>query len=185
MTENEARPTLDELYQRAATTFSDIHEHIPTLFRLARMVEHVTEFGTRSGISTAALLHARPRRLITYDIVRTAEVDDLIAAGRRAGIDCEFRQENVLEATIEPTDFLFIDTLHTYEQTRGELARHAEKVRRFIAFHDTTTYGEYGETPGSVGIWPAIREYFDPRPEWKLIDEWMNCHGFTLYMRRW
>jgi cephalosporin hydroxylase len=183
MAEDQQSPTIEELYQRAALNYSDISEHIPTLFRLGRMVNHITEFGTRWGVSTAAFLRAAPRRFVAYDIARFPEVDVLVAAAEQAGLDFEFRLESVLETTIEPTELLFIDTLHTYDQLLAELERHAESVSTFIAMHDTSTYGDVGEVPGTVGLWPAIQEYFEPRPQWKLIDRWMNNNGLTLYMR--
>ena len=52
---------------------------------------------------------------------------------------------------IDPTDVLFIDTRHDYDQLAAELARHAEEVRRAIALHDTTAFGDRGETPGARG----------------------------------
>src|SRR5688572_18314811 len=142
MAEDQQSPTIEELYQRAALNYSDISEHIPTLFRLGRMVNHITEFGTRWGVSTAAFLRAAPRRFVAYDIARFPEVDVLVAAAEQAGLDFEFRLESVLETTIEPTELLFIDTLHTYDQLLAELERHAESVSTFIAMHDTSTYGD-------------------------------------------
>jgi hypothetical protein len=177
-------PSVDELYERAAWTPGDIWEHVPTLMRLGRMVDHITEFGTRWGVSTAAFLKAAPRRLVAYDIARQPQVDELEAAAEEAGIDFEFKLEDVLTAEIEATDLLFIDTLHTYDQLSAELCRHAGKVRTFLAFHDTVAFGEYGEVPGTIGLMPAIHEFFGDNPDWKLIDHWTNNNGFLLYMRR-
>src|SRR5205809_7875693 len=41
--------TLPALYQAAAATPSDINEHLPALYRLARQCRHVSELGTRRG----------------------------------------------------------------------------------------------------------------------------------------
>jgi hypothetical protein len=74
---------------------------------------------------------------------------------------------------IEPTDMLFIDTFHVYEQLRRELALHAGKARRFIVLHDTTTFGEKGEREGSRGLWPAVAEFLAVRAgDWR--------HGTTI-----
>src|SRR5262249_5697624 len=61
--------TLADLYQRACTQDSDIREHVPKLYELASGCRHVTEFGTRTGVSTTALLFAQPDTLVTYDTV--------------------------------------------------------------------------------------------------------------------
>jgi hypothetical protein len=45
---------LGERYRAACP--SDIHEHLPTLSELARECKHVTELGTRTGVSTLAFL---------------------------------------------------------------------------------------------------------------------------------
>ena len=76
---------------------------------------------------------------------------------------------------------MFIDTLHDYEQLREELRLHAGKARRYVVLHDTTTFGERGETPGHRGLWPAVEEFLalgavppqrPPRCE--------NNHGLTV-----
>jgi hypothetical protein len=48
-----------------------------------------------------------------------------------------FRQEDALQAELEETDFLFVDTEATGEQPKELLARHAAKVRRYLAMHGT------------------------------------------------
>jgi predicted O-methyltransferase YrrM len=68
-------PDLAAAYQRACTTVSDIHQHLRTLSRYASCCRHLTEFGTRTGISTLALLRAVPERLVAYDWARLPEVD--------------------------------------------------------------------------------------------------------------
>ena len=46
----------DQEYRIARDTPSDINEHIEVLKNLADSVEHVTEMGTRTGVSTRAFL---------------------------------------------------------------------------------------------------------------------------------
>jgi tetratricopeptide (TPR) repeat protein len=168
---------LGQLYEAACATPSDINEHLPTLYALARGCRHVTEMGTRTGVSTTALLLARPEVLVCYDLVRQPQVDRLEAlAGRTEFV---FRQEDVLGADIEPTDLLFIDTLHTYEQLREELRLHAEKARKYVVLHDTTTFGERGEVPGSRGLWPAVEEFLE-RGTFRLKARYTNNNGLAV-----
>src|SRR5262249_17234458 len=147
---------LGERYQAACLTPTDINEHLPTLSDLTRACQHITEMGTRTGISTLAFLWVQPKKLVCYDLVRYPEVDQLAAlAGETEFV---FRQEDVLQADIEETDLLFLDTWHVYQQLKAELRRHAPKARKYIVLHDTTTYGDKGETDGHKGLWPAVEE---------------------------
>ena len=55
-------------YQYLCDHASDINQHLPTLREYGEKVDHITEFGVRSGVSTVAFLHAHPKQLISYDI---------------------------------------------------------------------------------------------------------------------
>jgi len=59
---------LDHAFEERCRRPSDINEHLVTLRDLAANCAHVTEFGVRKGVSTFALLHGQPNRLISYDI---------------------------------------------------------------------------------------------------------------------
>ncbi len=178
------RPTVKQLYNSARTTPSDINEHLGVLFHLAKRCQHVTEFGTRTGTSTTALLAAHPRVLVSYDRVCLPEVSFLkLAADRSRRTRFTFYQANVLSVEIEETDLLFIDTWHVYEQLSQELALHSPKVRRYLVFHDTTTFGEHGESPGHRGLWPAIEEFLNDNQQWRLIARLTNNNGLTILVR--
>jgi hypothetical protein len=174
------QPTLAQLYQLACELPSDIHEHCPTLYALARECRHVTEFGTRTGVSTTALLFAQPERLVCYDRVRYPQVETLERlAGRTA---FSFQQADVLQIEIEVTDLLFIDTWHVYEQLQAELRLHAAKVRKYIVLHDTTTFGERGDEPARRGLWPAVEEFL-ARGSFRLKQRYANNNGLTVLER--
>jgi hypothetical protein len=169
--------SLDALYLRASGTPSDINEHVPKLRELAESVDHVTEFGTRNGVSTVALLAGQPKTLLTYDLNASTEAG---ALEKHAGkTDTKAVKANVLEIDIDETDLLFIDTLHTYDQLDAELTRHGGKVRRFIALHDTDIFGNRGEH-GKVGLLPAMRKFMVENPEWSVIYHTRKNHGFTV-----
>lgn len=170
---------IDELYHRAATTPSDIWEHVPTLRTLSKDIR-VVEMGTRTAVSTAALLAGRPTSLVSYDLDRKPEVDRIEAAAAEMGVPYQFVQANVLDVEIEPCDLLFVDTLHTYDQLKAELARHGDKVAT-IALHDTVTFGVRGELPGTEGLLRACNEFFDDR--WEMTWDAQNNNGFRVYTR--
>lgn len=149
------------LFDEALTTPSDINEHLETLFDLVRDLgpsAHVTEMGTRTGVSTVALLTAQPRTLICYDLAHQREVMDrlLKVKGRT---DLTFVQGSTLKVDIEETDILFIDTYHTYAQLKAELSRHAKKVRSTFVFHDTVAFGVIGEDGSRPGLKAAVDEF--------------------------
>jgi Methyltransferase domain len=175
-----------DLYHWAACTPSDIWEHVPMLLRFGRMCDHITEFGMRHGVSTAAFLEAEPYTLFSYDFAPKPDIIHRIceAAGNHGKTIFRFVEADTRETTIEPTDLLFIDTLHTYSQLTAELQRHANKARRFIILHDTTTFAERGEIKGTMGIWQAVEEYFAPRPHWRLVERWTNNNGLAIFVRR-
>jgi hypothetical protein len=179
---NRVHPELAAAYRRACATVSDIYQHLPALYRYASCCRHVTEFGTRTGVSTLALLRALPERLVAYDLERLPDVDRLEELARLQGVDFSFRQEDTRRAALEPTDLLFIDTFHTRQQLEAELGA-AEKVRRYLIFHDTETYGEQGEDGGD-GLWPAIAAFVRRDPRWCLLGHSSANHGLTVLWRR-
>ena len=162
----------DQEYRIARDTPSDINEHIEILKSLADEVDHVTEMGTRTGVSTRAFL-ASDVTLRAYDLFLDARVQELFRHAKENGKDAEYIQGNVLEQEIDYTDLLFIDTWHCYDQLYAELTKHAPKVKKYIAFHDTQTYGtrseEFMGRVGSNGLLPAIIHYLIENPDtWRF-----------------
>jgi hypothetical protein len=96
--------------------------------------------------------------------------------------DYRFRQADVLDVEPEPCDLLFIDTYHTADQLRQELARHAGGARRWIAMHDTKTFGERGED-GGPGLLVAIRAFLRDRPEWGVVYRAEHNNGLLVLSR--
>ena len=84
---------------------------------------------------------------------------------------------------IEPTDLLFIDTLHNYSQLKKELELHAGNVKKYIIFHDTVTYGFVGESGDPKGIAFAINEFLNENPGWYVREQWMNNNGLLVVAR--
>ena len=126
---------------------------------------------------------ALPERLVAYDWQRRPEVDRLEELARLQQVDFSFRQEDTRQATIEPTDLLFIDTYHTKGQLEAELASAARNVRRYLIFHDTETFGESGED-GGEGLWPAISAFVRRDATWCLLEHRPANHGLTILWRR-
>lgn len=187
--------TLEEAYKLACDTPSDINEHLPRLRELASSCEHVTEFGMRGGVSTLAFLAAQPQTLISWDINPFAIVSqrsaDLLSLAHGGRTTFQPRVGNTLEVTIEPTDLLFIDTWHVARQLKAELERHVDPmvrpftVRKYLAFHDTATFGMVGEDGTEPGLRAAIRWFqrCHSFPQWELIEDRQNNNGLVVLRR--
>lgn len=179
----------------------DIHEHMPTLRNLANQCRHVTEFGTRYGISTVALICGQPDKVVSYDINSgffepyKSEVE---ALAQTAGVNFQFVEGDVLGVDIEETDLLFIDTYHTYNQLTKELNKHNSKVKKYIVLHDTVTYGTRDEKPYQYGVvseqltglqrsreglWMALEDFLEANTDWKVKEHYENNNGLTILER--
>jgi len=173
-------------YISACNQESDINEHLPILRDIARKVSHITEMGVRDGVSTRAFF-CEDATLRLYDIQLSPSVCQLVNSAKEFGKNVEYYEMDVLKADIEETDFLFIDTWHCYEQLCQELKIHAPKVRKYIGFHDTQTYGTRSEVfrgrSGTNGLLPAIIEYVIENPEWKFKIHRTNNNGLTVIER--
>ena len=177
----------DQEYRLARDTPSDINEHIEVLRTLADSVEHVTEMGTRTGVSTRAFLSSDVT-LRAYDLFLDNYVSELFDLAQKEGKDAKYIAANVLETEIDETDLLFIDTWHCYDLLFAELTKQAPKVKKYIAFHDTQTYESKSEEfmgrMGSNGLLPAIIHYMIDNPNtWKFKIHRTNNNGLTVIER--
>lgn len=168
---------------------SDIVLHLPVLEYYASLCEHVTEFGVRDGHSTIALIAGCKGQVASYDIQRSNVVDVL----EKMDLPCKwsFRELDTGDPwgglLVEPTEMLFIDTLHIYGHVKKELAIHGRKATKFLAFHDTFTCGERdlsGPNPNAIGILPAIREFLSCHPgEYETVYRTDVCNGLWILKR--
>jgi hypothetical protein len=162
----------------------DIREHLDTLTEYAKKCDHITEFGFRFGASFCALLLGSPKKLITYDInmPRTAVsyFRDL-----KPSTEMVFIESSTLIVDIEETDFLFIDSLHTYTQLKKELELHGNKARKYLAFHDTAeySYGRKSEDGTTPGLMDVVEEFLDENNHWVLEKHFENNNGLTILKR--
>lgn len=180
--------TIKEKYELAKSTPSDINEHIEVLYGFALGCKHITEMGVRGVVSTWAFLHAKPEKLVSYDIAMHPNVKEAIHIAKNEGANFEFIENDVLKVDIDHTDFLFIDTFHSATQLERELKLHAGKVKKYIGFHDTFTYWEKGEAAyegmGDVncgrGLKYALEPFLEANPEWKVVYRTNKNNGLTV-----
>jgi len=185
---------LEAIYLQKCNHPSDINEHLPTLKKYAEECEHITEMGVRWVVSTFAFMMGNPKTLISYDYDDTPNIGVVYELSEMAGINFRFEKADTRNLTIEETDFLFIDTLHHYDQLKIELELHGNKARKYIGFHDTTAFefdGEiYTNDPNAAnreegkGLWKAIEEFLESNPHWELHERFTNNNGLTILKRK-
>lgn len=165
---------IEELYATRCMTPHNIDRHLPLLRFLASKCQHITEFGTDEGFSTTAFLAAKPKVLHSYDLhFNHPSLKEVTKSQPLASHWCH-HEGDTLDADIEETDLLFIDTDHTYEQVIGELTLHGDKARKFIALHDIVTF---------PCIVPAIREFLSTRTHW-IVREWSLIQSGMAVLER-
>jgi predicted O-methyltransferase YrrM len=114
---------------------------------------------------------------------------------RKVGKDVEYIRGNTLDVLIEPTDMIFIDTWHSQKQLKDELKLHGNAARKYLAFHDTHTYGvrdeqrNWAENPDRKaqpyqGLLPAIIEFVIANPHWHFKMHKSNNNGLTVLERK-
>lgn len=188
-----------EMLNTKINTPCDINQHLQTLFEYSQECEHITEFGTREITSTWAFLAAKPKTFVGVDIYLSPNLTYAMEQAELNDIDFQWKHHSTLQPgfVIEETDFLFIDTAHTYGQLKEELKRHGNKAKKYIGFHDTTTFGHVNEAPykenlqfeNSIsrkaprGLVPAIDEFIANNPHW--VRELVHTHnnGLTILKR--
>lgn len=168
----------EQIYQEACAKDTDIHEHLPLLAQLASECQVVVELGVGWAQSTRGFLR-HDVELHSYEFNPLPGVRELFQSYQNAGRRVTLHVADTRSVEIPECDLLFVDSLHVYEQVQKELELHASKAKKYIGFHDTTTFADSGEF-GGRGIWAAIQEFIDAHPEWQLIERRTNNNGLTI-----
>jgi hypothetical protein len=168
-----------EKYEYFCTLSSDINEHMPILKKYAKECEHVTELGVRGIVSTWAFLAAKPKKLVSVDIVYPETFDgnlqEVYDAAKEINVDFKFILGDDLKISLEETDLLFIDTLHTMEQLNKELSKLGSKAKKYIILHDTYSC--------RFQLGPAINVFLAINSNWKIHQTFINNNGLTILKR--
>ena len=194
----------------AKNNASDINEHIQTLADYAAMSSTVLECGVRSGNSTWGMVfglmnnNSEVKKLVSCDLNRDPSFEFRTPLVNKV-LDFKFWIGNDLDyPDDENFDLIFIDTWHIYGHLKRELAKFAPMCNKYIIMHDTDsgTDGVHGESVRcgfnvvqqskdsgysleeiTKGLQPAISEFLESHPEFKLLKEYTNCNGLTILER--
>lgn len=189
---------LNAWFTRLAASGTAMSPHMPRLRDLATDLD-VVEFGVKRGCSTIAFL-CSARSVWSVDLVPPRPTD-MTAWLTAAGDMWSFHQGDTRTITIPPCDLLLVDANHTYASVAAELTQHADKVRRYLVFHDSLTFGSIGAdaetgrplwiaTPGhsvppfALGIRPAVDELMIRDPSWHIVAHYTDSHGLLILERR-
>jgi hypothetical protein len=183
---------IQELYRSRCFEAGALDEHLPLLYMLSINSEGVAEFGIDRGRSTSAILAGQETRVKMglpafyhgHDIRPECRTElERLAMLCEVPIPWEFTQASSTDIPpVQPVDLLFIDSLHTEEHIKQELAIHLPSVRKCVAMHDTVSFGENGELPGTRGILYGLGALL--KPEWLKVYDSPRNHGFAVFQRR-
>ena len=196
---------IDNAFEMLTQTPSDINEHLPTLKKYAQECDHITEFGVRWVVSTFAFVAAKPKKIVSVDLIDPrnlpasekhwdnfncgARLSTIIDYCAQSEIDFNFILGDTTTIEIEDTDLIFMDTLHDYDQLKKELTLHGNKSRKYLIFHDTLSHKFRNESNpyvigtsinDKIGIYPAIHEFLLENPHWYIHEVYTNCSGLTI-----
>lgn len=169
------------MFEYLVKTKSDINEHLPTLRDLASECDTVVEMGVRTCVSTWAFIEGMGKgtTLISIDIKYPSKYGSDLTPVEKAckskGITFKFYEADTLVIDIPEVDMLFIDTLHTYKQLKGELARHGNKAKKYLVFHDTVSCEKE--------LMPAINEFLKENNNWKIKEHYTFNNGVMVIKR--
>jgi hypothetical protein len=194
-------------YKNLGILFSDINEHLPTLYKYAKECNTILECGVRGCVSSWAFVHGLidnkndiPKKLILNDIA-VCDIDDLLYHTKHINnLQVEYKWCSDLDLIIdENVDLVFIDTLHVYGQLKRELEKFSKISNKYIIMHDTTVDEIYGEcirlnwdiesmakiTNFSAdeltkGLKPALDEFLLDNDEWVIHEIFINNNGLTV-----
>jgi len=154
----------------------DMYTRMDFIQETFKGVNSITEFGPYQGCSTAAWLMLKPKTFVTIDSGVALDVELYKKAATEIKVDFKFIISNDLEIEISPCELLFIDTMHTEEHTYQELRLHANKVSKYLVFHDVTQ--------PRFGTLAGINRWWKNHPEWKLKYQDFNDCGFMILEKK-
>jgi GR25 family glycosyltransferase involved in LPS biosynthesis len=196
---------IKEKYNYECNRFSDINEHLPTLYEYAKDCESIIECGVRGCVSSWAFANGllnnnKNNKKILLNDIEACDINQFLEFTKNTNLIVDFKWCSDLDLIIdENVDMTFIDTLHIYGQLKRELEKFSKVTNKYIIMHDTTVDEIYGECIRcgwnaeeislktkfpieeiNKGLWPAISEFLIYNPEWKLHKRYENNNGLTI-----
>lgn len=148
----------------------DMAPHFPTLMDYAAKATVIVEWGVRGGVSTWALLDGMPldARLYSVDIIDCTVPLRVSEDPRWTFIVGDDLSAAVWRRLPTHADLVFIDTSHTYDQTKAELTKALDLTPVRMILHDyalAEVRQAVDEFCLASGWHVALRE----RSQWELV----------------
>ncbi len=193
-------------YEKQCKRPSDINQHLPILMKYTKECESVLELGVRGCVSSWAFAHGlvnngRKKKLLFCNDLNPCNINKL-QTNCKGIIDVQYKwcSDLSLDFPNESFDIVFIDTFHVYGQLKRELKKFSKIAKKYIIMHDTEVDKIYGEVNRSMlnsvdklvkstgipkeelllGLQPAIDEFLQDNPYWKVKEVFENNNGLTI-----
>jgi hypothetical protein len=199
---------IEKKYHYFCNEGSDIHEHLPNLFKYAKECDSIIECGVRSVISSWALLYGlsynnKPIKQLLLNDIKPCNITELLDAGSHTNVEINYQWINDLEMNLTQNyDLIFIDTWHVYGHLKRELNKFSPYINKYIVMHDTTVDEFEGETIREklnayeqsqtsgipieeilCGLGKAIDEFLQENDNWVLHEKLTYNNGLTVLRR--
>lgn len=195
-----------EKFVHLANHYHETSQHFATFYHFGSKCSRIVEFGVFLAFSSWAWVACKPAFLRCIDVERRpgGEWEAIEDTAPRLGIDFAFEIADTGHGALkqiaeernvpishellikEPynlpddTELLYIDSYHSYTHLKAELTIHGAKVKKYILFHDTTTFGESHSFDGDKGLNYAIDEFLEANLNWEKILKVEYGNGCTV-----
>lgn len=176
---------LEELYKNVCNTVSDAFRHLPTICELVQKCDHVTELGLNSPGIGVAVLAGLPKKYCAYaanEHYHEQALKRLMPIKPQQTV-LSIEKKCSLEAVIDITDMLIIDTYHSAKRLEHELLVHSGKVRKYLCIMSTYAFASRGEDGHSPGLSQVILDFLNADPQWRIVHQVTYNNGMTVLER--
>lgn len=179
--------SLQEIYDVMRAEYKDAHGdpiwYVDVLKEYTKDADSVCEFGVWNGFSSIVFALNGVKDITSCDIdFSRCNIDLIKSLAKEQGIDIKFVEENSTGGKNHfEADFIFFDTMHTYDHVKKELEHRADDAKKFFAVHDTN-YPPPRKNPTKL-VRDAVLEFIDSSDNWELELEKTDSTGIMVAKR--
>ena len=176
--------TLKEFYTSIRSQQENHHgkeycAHHDAITKYANGCESYKELGTHQGATAAAAVFAGFKKitLVDMDHYKIRPNENIFKTHcMLEKIELDIIESTSLNPkTVSDVDLLLIDSRHTYDHCKKELALHGSSVKKYIVFHDTKAI---------PGVKRAVMEFVTKNKEWEVLEHYEENVGYSVIGRK-